>query len=47
MLGWTSRGDMTDRRWPIFAIFVLSGIAGLVYEVAWARQLVLVFGNTT
>ena len=32
---------------PIFAIFVLSGAAGLVYEVVWGRQLVLVFGNTT
>src|SRR3954469_12968827 len=31
----------------ILAIFVLSGAAGLVYEVVWARQLVLVFGNTT
>jgi spermidine synthase len=28
-------------------IFVLSGAAGLIYEVVWARQLVLVFGNTT
>jgi spermidine synthase len=35
------------RRWPILAIFILSGAAGLVYEVVWARQLVLVFGNTT
>ena len=35
------------RRWPIVAIFVLSGAAGLIYEVVWARQLVLVFGNTT
>jgi spermidine synthase len=35
------------RRWPILAIFILSGGAGLVYEVVWARQLVLVFGNTT
>jgi spermidine synthase len=26
---------------------MLSGFAGLVYEVVWARQLVLVFGNTT
>lgn len=34
-------------RWPILAIFVVSGAAGLVYEVVWARQLVLVFGNTT
>ncbi|HVA85312.1 MAG TPA: hypothetical protein VNF73_03220, partial [Candidatus Saccharimonadales bacterium] len=31
----------------ILAIFVLSGAAGLAYEVVWARQLVLVFGNTT
>lgn len=26
---------------------MLSGLAGLVYEVVWARQLVLIFGNTT
>jgi predicted membrane-bound spermidine synthase len=32
---------------PVLLIFVLSGAAGLVYEVVWARQLVLVFGNTT
>jgi spermidine synthase len=40
-------GDARDTRWPIVAVFVLSGAAGLVYEVVWARQLVLVFGNTT
>ena len=34
-------------RGAILAIFLLSGAAGLVYEVVWARQLVLVFGNTT
>ncbi|MDQ6796188.1 MAG: fused MFS/spermidine synthase [Chloroflexota bacterium] len=34
-------------RRAILAIFVLSGAAGLIYEVVWARQLVLVFGNTT
>src|ERR687898_1212374 len=28
-------------------LFVLSGAAGLIYEVVWARQLVLVFGNTS
>jgi len=33
--------------WLIIAIFVLSGAAGLIYEVVWSRQLVLVFGNTT
>ena len=31
----------------ILAIFILSGAAGLIYEIVWARQLVLVFGNTT
>lgn len=34
-------------RMAIFAIFLLSGAAGLMYEVVWSRQLVLVFGNTT
>ncbi len=38
---------MTARHWTILAIFMLSGAAGLVYEIVWARQLVLVFGNTT
>ena len=46
---------MTTRRaaapavpvWPLLLLFVLSGAAGLVYEVVWARQLVLVFGNTS
>ena len=31
----------------VFAVFILSGAAGLVYEIVWSRQLVLVFGNTT
>src|SRR3982750_3797422 len=31
----------------VLLMFVLSGAAGLIYEVVWARQLVLVFGNTT
>ena len=34
-------------RWPVLAVFVLSGAAGLIYEIVWSRQLVLVFGNTT
>jgi spermidine synthase len=38
-------GRMSRR--AILAIFILSGAAGLVYEVVWARELVLVFGNTT
>lgn len=36
----------TGRR-IVLLIFLLSGFAGLVYEIVWARQLVLVFGNTT
>ena len=31
----------------VLAVFILSGAAGLIYEIVWARQLVLVFGNTT
>jgi spermidine synthase len=31
----------------VVGIFVLSGAAGLIYEIVWSRQLVLVFGNTT
>jgi spermidine synthase len=31
----------------LLVLFVLSGAAGLIYEVVWARQLVLVFGNTS
>src|SRR5512138_3796709 len=41
------KGNAMSRRWPLFGIFILSGAAGLVYEVVWARQLVLVFGNTS
>src|SRR5512140_1861712 len=33
--------------WPLLLLFALSGAAGLIYEVVWARQLVLVFGNTS
>jgi spermidine synthase len=35
------------RSHAILGIFILSGAAGLVYEIVWSRQLVLVFGNTT
>ena len=31
----------------VVGIFILSGAAGLIYEIVWSRQLVLVFGNTT
>src|SRR5688572_14677537 len=38
---------MPHRRAVVLAIFTLSGAAGLIYEIVWSRQLVLVFGNTT
>src|SRR5688500_18387216 len=38
---------MPHRRVVVLAIFILSGAAGLIYEIVWSRQLVLVFGNTT
>jgi spermidine synthase len=31
----------------VVGVFVVSGAAGLMYQVIWSRQLVLVFGNTT
>lgn len=31
----------------IFILFFLSGLAGLIYEIVWGRQLVLIFGSTT
>ncbi|MBW2288442.1 MAG: fused MFS/spermidine synthase [Deltaproteobacteria bacterium] len=30
----------------VYSLFFLSGISGLAYEIVWARQLGLVFGNT-
>ena len=40
-------GNALRGRAPVLALFMLSGAAGLIYEVVWSRQLVLVFGNTT
>jgi spermidine synthase len=37
----------TGKRPMIFALFFVSGITGLVYEVAWTRMFVTVFGSTT
>ena len=34
-------------RSAVLALFVASGAAGLIYQVVWSRELVLVFGNTT
>lgn len=38
---------MRRHQQAIVAIFVISGAAGLTYEIVWSRQLVLIFGNTT
>ena len=39
---------MVDRHLkPIIYIFFISGAAGLIYEVVWARQLSLFLGITT
>ena len=35
-----------NSRWPLYALILLSGAAGLIYEVVWARQLTLFIGNT-
>ena len=42
-----SNRSFTPSRRPILALFTLSGASGLIYEVIWARQFGLVFGNTT
>lgn len=36
-----------DRLWAVLLCFFASGISGLVYQVIWVRELVLVFGATT
>jgi spermidine synthase len=33
--------------WPLYLLFVLSGLSALVYEVMWTRSFSLVFGSTT
>jgi spermidine synthase len=48
----TSPPRPTSRATPslrgvVLALFVASGAAGLIYQVVWSRELVLVFGNTT
>ncbi|MGD0624883.1 MAG: fused MFS/spermidine synthase [Thermodesulfobacteriota bacterium] len=42
-------GKYQARSLPFFilGIFFLSGLCGLIYEVVWARQFILVFGVTT
>lgn len=38
--------DTRRTRYLLYALFFLSGVAGLIYQIVWTRMLVLVFGNT-
>jgi len=40
------QGQIVPLRWLLYILILLSGAAGLVYEVVWARQLTLFIGNT-
>ena len=31
---------------PLYCLFFLSGVAGLIYEVLWMKELGFLFGNT-
>jgi len=31
----------------VLGCFLLSGVSGLIYEILWTRQLILVFGSTS
>lgn len=43
----TATEAVTRARGLILAVFVVSGAAGLIYQVVWTRELVLLFGNTS
>lgn len=38
--------DQRSYRYLIYSLFLLSGVSGLIYQIVWTRELVLVFGNT-
>ena len=39
--------ERPDAMWAVLLCFFASGVSGLVYQVVWVRELVLVFGATT
>ena len=39
--------DVVNGSWLFLAAYVCSGLAGLIYEVAWVRTLTLYMGHTT
>jgi spermidine synthase len=41
------RGGQNSAIWAVLFCFFASGLSGLVYQVVWVRELVLVFGATT
>ena len=41
-----SSSTQRSLRWALYCLILLSGAAGLIYEVVWARQLTLFIGNT-
>src|SRR5437868_12838410 len=42
-----TRTDRPAIAWAVLFCFFASGFSGLVYQVIWVRELVLVFGATT
>lgn len=36
-----------DSPLPLYVLFIISGIAGLIYQVMWMRNFSLIFGSTT
>src|SRR5437868_15165432 len=42
-----TRTDRPAIAWAVLFCFFASGTSGLVYQVIWVRELVLVFGATT
>jgi spermidine synthase len=42
----SSSDTQRTSRWALYFLILLSGAAGLIYEVVWARQLTLFIGNT-
>src|SRR5436853_6937979 len=42
-----TRTDRPVIAWAVLLCFFASGASGLVYQVVWVRELVLVFGATT
>ena len=39
-------GQLLSMRWSLFAIFAVSGFAGLIYEAIWGRYLKLFLGHS-